>query len=228
MLIKEITKDERPRERLIKYGVESLSNEELLSILFRCGTKNKSCKELSLELIKYVNGIDNLKEISLNKLLKIDGIGPSKASIILSCIELGRRVFLKTNNEIKEKYNSSQKIYNSFKNLFKDIKQEYFYCIYFDNKQHAIGKKLLFIGTINRSVVHPREIFKYAYIYSANTIACLHNHPSGEITPSKEDVELTNAIVEIGKLNKIPIIDHIIIGEHSYYSFQDNGKINNI
>ena len=101
-------------------------------------------------------------------------------------------------------------------------KQEYFYALYFDNKQRLIDKKLLFIGTINRSIVHPREIFKYAYLNSASSIAIVHNHPSGDVNPSKEDIELTNTIDELGNINKIPLIDHVIIGINNYYSFNDN------
>ena len=110
-------------------------------------------------------------------------------------------------------------IYSYIKGDLIGKKQEYFYAIYLDNRSKLINMKLLFIGTINRSIVHPREIFKYAYLYSASSIALVHNHPSGEVTPSKEDIELTKNIIELGKINKIPIIDHIIVGSKNYYSF---------
>lgn len=227
LLIKDIPNSERPRERMIDVGPANLSNEELLSIILRCGTKKKSAKELSLDLLKEVNGISNLKNLTINRILSIKGIGLSKATILLAVVEIGRRIFLVDNSIVNFNYTSSHLIYDSVKSLFIDKKQECFYCLYFDNKQHLIGRELLFIGTVNRSVVHPREVFKYAYLYSATGIICIHNHPSGDIRPSFEDIKLTEALVSIGQINKIPILDHIIIGNNNYYSFSDNGKINN-
>jgi DNA repair protein RadC len=220
MLIKDIPNNERPRERLIKYGVDSLSNEELLSIIISSGTKDKSCKEVSLEILKYFESIDNMKNSNINNLSNINGIGLSKACNILASIEFGKRVYRSSNNNSLRLINSSM-IYDYIKDDVMDKKQEYFYAIYFDNKQRVIDKKLLFIGTINKSVVHPREVFKYAYLCSASTFAIVHNHPSGDITPSKEDIDITNALFELGKVNKIPLIDHIIIGSKNYYSFND-------
>ena len=217
MLIRDIPNNERPRERLIKYGVERLSNEELLSIILSSGVRNKSCKELSLDIISEFDSINNLKNLNRKSLSNIKGIGVSKASIILASIEFGRRVY--SDNNIDIKLNSSEDIYNYIKNDLIDKKQEYFYALYLDNKNKLIDKKLLFIGTVNRSIVHPREIFKYAYLYSASSIVIVHNHPSGDVTPSKEDKILTDSIIELGNINKIPVIDHIIVGKDRYYSF---------
>ena len=227
MKIKDIPICERPIERLIDNGVQGLSNEELISILIRCGTKNKSAKDLSLEILNEIKDVAYLRDIKINKLKKIKGIGVSKAAILLAAVELGKRAYSSIRFPLIDNYTNSKKIFESFKSLFIDKKQEYFYCLYFDNKQHLIGKENLFIGTLNQSVVHPREIFKHAYLYSASGIICIHNHPSGDVSPSNEDIELTNALIEIGKLNKIPILDHIIISNNSYYSFMDNGQINN-
>ena len=226
MLIRDISKEERPRERLLKYGVSYLSNEELLSVILRCGTKNKSVKELSTDILREFNGINNLKDATISKLSTINGMGISKSMIILAMIELNKRI----NYSISEKnikLNNPESIYEYTKYLFNDKNQELFFCLYFNNKQQLVGKELLFVGTVNRSITHPREIFKYAYLYSATSVICLHNHPSGDTTPSKEDIEFTNAIVEIGLIQKIPIIDHIIVSNNNYYSFHDNGKINN-
>ncbi len=217
MLIRDIPNNERPRERLIKYGVDKLSNEELLSIILSSGVRNKSCKELSLDIISEFDSINNLKNLNIKSLSNIKGIGVSKASIILASIEFGRRVYI--DNKIDIKLNSSEDIYNYIKNDLIDKKQEYFYALYLDNKNKLIDKKLLFIGTVNRSIVHPREIFKYAYLYSASSIVIVHNHPSGDVTPSKEDKILTDSIIELGNINKIPVIDHIIVGKDRYYSF---------
>ncbi len=217
MLIRDIPNNERPRERLIKYGVDKLSNEELLSIILSSGVRNKSCKELSLDIISEFDSINNLKNLNIKSLSSIKGIGIGKASIILASIEFGRRVY--SDNNIDIKLNSSEDVYNYIKNDLIDKKQEYFYALYLDNKNKLIDKKLLFIGTVNRSIVHPREIFKYAYLYSASSIVIVHNHPSGDVTPSKEDKILTESIMELGIINKIPLIDHIIVGKDNYYSF---------
>ena len=225
MKIKDIPLLERPRERLETVGEDNLSNEELLSIILKSGTKNKSVKDVSLDLLKEIEDITNLKNISINKLISIKGIGKTKAIELLASIELGRRIFLSSKKEISPRLNSSYDIYLYTRNLFFDKKQEYFYCLYFDSKQKLIDKKLLFMGTINRSIVHPREIFKYAYILSAVNIICIHNHPSGDINPSNEDITLTNALVEIGKLQGINVVDHIIISNNNYYSFVEHNKI---
>ena len=219
MLIKEIPNEERPRERLIKYGLDSLSNEELLSIILSTGYKNRSCKELSIDIINYFENINNLRNANINNLSKIKGVGVSKASNILASIELGRRVFINNDNNIK--ITSSKDIFNLIKSDVENNKQEYFYALYLDNKNKLIEKRLLFIGTINQSLVHPREVFKYAYINSASSIVIVHNHPSGDITPSKEDINITNVLKELGSINKIPILDHIIIGHNKYYSFNE-------
>ena len=130
---------------------------------------------------------------------------------------------LKDKKKDKYKIRKSEDIYNYIKDEVRDLKQEHFYVLYLDNKKNIVEKKLLFVGTINGSVVHPREIFKYAYLNSASFIVCIHNHPSGDPTPSQEDVDLTNHLIDIGKLNNIPILDHIIIGDSKYYSFFEEG-----
>lgn len=224
MLIKEMPEDERPRERLINYGASNLSNEELLSIILRCGTKNKSVKELSTDILKEFKSLSNLRNATLNKLLSINGMGLSKSTILLAIMELSKRMYFENNNQ-KIILNNPEKIFNHTKYIFNNKKQELFYCLYFNNKQQLIGKELLFVGTVNQSTTHPREIFKYAYLYSASAIVCLHNHPSGDINPSREDILFTDALVEIGKMQKIPILDHIIVSNNSFYSFHDNGRL---
>ncbi len=227
MLIKELTKEERPRERLLKNGANSLSNEELLSIILRCGTKNKSVKELSLDVLKEFKSISNLKNATISKLSLINGIGTYKAMEIIAVVELGKRIYLDEDIVNKKIFNNPKAIFEYTKYLFNDKKQELFYCLYFNNKQQLVGKELLFVGTVNKSITHPREVFKYAYLYSATSIICLHNHPSGDVTPSSEDIVFTDALIEIGIIQKIPLIDHIIVSDNNYYSFQDNGKIIN-
>ena len=223
MMIKETPISERPREKLIKYGRENLTDAELLAIILKTGTKNCSVNDLALKVIKELNGIENLKDISLNKLIKIKGIGFAKATELLVLSELAKRINKKS---VKNKtvYNTPQIIYEHNKDIFNGLKQEYFYCLYLNSKKELIERKLLFMGTLNKSVVHPREIFKEAYRLSASSIVCLHNHPSGDITPSIEDIELTKSLIKIGSINGIPIVDHLIITDDGYYSFYENGK----
>lgn len=220
--IKDIPKEERPRERLLTYGVESLSDSELLAILLKTGTKDSSVKDLALEILNSVHSIQDLKTITIPNLIKIKGIGMIKAIELVATIELGKRIFLHAEKETKIKLNNPKSIYQSSKYLFYDKKQEYFYCLYFDNKQRLIERKLLFMGTINKSIVHPREVFKEAYLLSASSIICMHNHPSGDVIPSVEDIELTKALVKVGQVANIPIIDHIVVSNTNYYSFYEN------
>ncbi len=221
LLVKEMNKESRPRERLLKYGVSSLSNQELIAIILKSGTKNKSVFELSNEILNKINNLDDLKEYGINWLLDIKGIGHAKACEIMASIELGRRLFMNS-NDLKYKICCSEDVYNNMKYFLKDNKQEYFYCLYLNNKNEIIERKLLFMGTVNRSVVHPREIFKYAYLSSASGIICVHNHPSGDVNPSLEDINFTKALLSIGKVQDIPILDHVIIGRDKYYSMADN------
>ena len=201
--IKELIKEERPIERFLRVG-KNVSNEELLAILINQGMKNKSSKDLAIN--------------------KIDGIGPKKAVTILAAVELGNRVINNKKLELKEKMNDPSIIYEHYKTILENCYQEHFYCIYLDNQKRIIKEKLLFVGTINYSIVHPREIFKEAYTLSATSIICIHNHPSLDITPSKEDKILTQNLKEVGNILGIPIIDHIIIGD-GYYSFFENGEL---
>jgi DNA repair protein RadC len=156
-------------------------------------------------------------------LIKINGIGNAKASKIMAALELGKRASnLNLNNVI---LNNSKVIFEHYKNYFIGKKQEYFYVIYLDSRKRLLKEKLLFIGTINQSIVHPREIFKEAFNVSATSIICIHNHPAGSITPSRNDRETTMTIKSIGKTMGINLDDHIIIGDNAYYSFFDDGKL---
>ena len=224
--IKEMPNYERPRERLIEFGASNLSDKEILAILLKCGTKNKNVNEIALELLN-MYPIEKLSSLTTNELKKIKGIGDVKAIEFLAAIELGKRIFVRKKKELL-KLENPKDIWEESKYLFNGLKQEYFYCFYFNNKQELIEKKLLFIGTINNSIVHPREIFKEAYKLSACTIVCLHNHPSNDLTPSKEDISLTESLIKIGTILGIPVVDHIIVGENNYYSFYENSNIINI
>lgn len=222
---KNIPKSDKPRERLYQYGSENLSDEELISIILKTGTKGMSVKEVSLKLLENVGDIKRLKDIGINTLMGINGIGRVKAIEIKAAIELGRRIYIENNKLSGVILNNSLKIYEYFKDLVGNKKQEYFYAVYVDTKGRYIDKKCLFVGTINNSIVHPREIFKEAYLLSANGIICIHNHPSGDPTPSKEDVMITKKIKEIAMIHGIKLVDHLIVGVNSYYSFYEDNKL---
>ena len=219
--IKDIPINDRPRERLIKYGVNNLSNEELISIILKSGCREYNVKELSELVLKELNGINGLKNISINKLSNIKGIGIVKSVELLAAIELGKRVYYEK-EKTNIKLNNTTKIYEYFKDIFLGEKQENFYAIYLNTKSMLITYKLLFKGTINMSCVHPREVFKYAVMESAYSIIIMHNHPSNDTTPSVQDEEVTYSLMELGKTMGIPVVDHIIFGSDNYYSFYEH------
>lgn len=225
MQFKNIPNEEKPRERLLKYGVENLSNEELLAIILKTGTRKYNVKELANKILCSFNDIKKLKDIRINNLIEIEGIGKIKAIEILAAIEFGKRVYEEDNyNELVSLTNPNA-IIKYFNNLFKDEKQEYFYVIYLDSKAKYIDKKLLFKGILNKSLVHPRDIFKEAYLLSACSFICIHNHPSGDATPSSEDINVTKNLKQIGLLHGINLVDHIIIGKDNYYSFYEDNNL---
>ena len=221
--MKDIPKNERPIERLILYGSEFLSNEELLSILIKSGSREYSAKDIAILILKQCEG--NLNKLNYHELKKINGIGDVKIACILAGIELGRRVNKKVNSINNVKITSCIDVFNYYKDFFINKKQEYFYCIYLDSNKVVIRERLLFIGTLDYSIVHPREVFKEAFTVSASSIICIHNHPSGNVVPSNNDFEITSKLVEVGKLFGIRIVDHVIIGHDKYYSFLENGDI---
>ena len=223
--IKDIPTNDRPRERLIINGPGALSNEELLSIIIKTGTKNESAKIIASNIISHIKEISNLKSITLRELKNIKGIKEAKACDILALVELSKRLY--SNNILinKIKFNNPEIIFDYYKEKFKEEKQEKFYAVYLDASKKVIEDRLLFIGTVNQSMVHPRDIFKQACILDASSIICVHNHPSDNIIPSKEDINITKKLISIGELFNIPVIDHIIIGTFKYYSFYENGQI---
>lgn len=223
--IKDIPLDDRPRERLIEKGVETLSNEELLAIIFKTGTKGNSAKDLSREFLSKVGNIKNLNNINYEFLNKFKGIGKSKACDLLATIELGKRINREVDTIKNVKLTNSEIVYKFYREKIGDKKQEHFYCIYLDNGKKIINEKLLFIGTINYSLVHPREVFKEAYLLGASAIICIHNHPSGNPIPSRQDYEITNNLIEVGKILGVKVVDHIIICKNNYYSFLENDDI---
>lgn len=224
MRIKDIPSLERPRERALQIGLEHLSNEDLLAILLGSGTSSLSAKEVALHLLSKLQSLSSLQDESVENLSHIKGIGKVKALHLLASVELGKRVLMKnSNNHLR--YTNPKDIFESVRYLFSGKKQECFYALYFNQKQELLERKLLFMGTVNRSVVHPREVFKEAYLLSASSVICIHNHPSGDVTPSMEDIRVTKALIEIGEMNGIPVLDHLVVSDDAYYSFREHGRM---
>lgn len=223
--IKDIEEEDRPRERLINNGVEVLSNEELLAIILKTGNKENSAKELANILVNELDGIKNLNNVNYERLKSIKGIGEAKACELLASIELGKRISREISSLNNVILNKTSKVYDYYKDILGDKHQEYFYCVYLDNKKRVIKDKLLFIGTLNYSVVHPREVFKNAYLFSASSIIVVHNHPTGNVIPSKQDLDLTKNLIAVGNILGIKVVDHVIIGKNNYYSFIENADM---
>ena len=193
--------------------------------LIKCENYNQENVDLAVkQAIDNLGGIENLKKLNYYEIKKIKGIGEAKACTLVALSEIARRMNRKVASIIGTKLNTPLKIFEFYKAKINDD-QEQFYCIYLDASKKVIEEKLLFIGTANYSLVHPRDVFKEAYLLNATSIICVHNHPSGEVKPSKEDINLTIRLKEIGVLLGIRVIDHIIIGDDKYYSFLENGKI---
>lgn len=224
--IKDIPIGERPRERVKQHGISNITNKELIAIILKTGTRNLNATDLALSiLVEYP--IEEFKNLTLAQLTKIKGIGEVKALELLAAIELGKRINYTTAVKQRKKLNNPEAIWKETRYLFVGKKQELFYCLYLNEKQELIERKLLFMGTVNKSITHPREIFKEAYKNSASSIICLHNHPSNDLCPSTADINFTKSLTEIGRIQGIPLIDHIIVGDDSFYSFYEHGNILN-
>lgn len=219
MKLNEILDAEKPREKLKRLGVENLSDTELLSILLRTGSKEESVNILSNRILKEMGSLSKLKNASFTRLSKIKGIKSAKASTIVASFELGRRAF--NEEEIKIKLNTPKKIFEYYKNDFYGELQEKFFVLLFDTKLNLIRKEELYKGTIDSVTIHPREIFKIAILESASFIVLMHNHPTGDTTPSEKDITLTKRLMEIGELIGIKVVDHIIISHKNYFSFME-------
>lgn len=224
MKLKELPINELPRERLIKVGEYNLTNEELLSIIIRTGTKDISVKEVSNNILSKLNSINDLNNITLEELSNIKGVGLVKAITIKASIEFGKRVSnIEINNMMK--LNNSDVVHNTFKSLFIGLKQERLLAIYLDNKKRLINYKIITIGTKDQTMVHPRDVIYNAIKCNASGIILIHNHPSNDITPSKADIEMTNILINSCNIVGIPLLDHLITNTKEYYSFFKENSI---
>jgi len=221
--IKDMPETMRPREKLLKNGEMSLSDAELLAIVLGMGTRNVSALELANFLLAKYKGLRGLKEASLEELLEERGIGPAKAVGIKAAIGLGRRLALDVQEKIPIK--SPEDVKNIVMEEMRYFDREHFRSLYLDRKGGLMVMEDVSIGSLHSSIVHPREVFKTAVKKSAASIILVHNHPSGDPTPSKEDIDVTNRLIEAGKIMGIEVLDHIVIGEGTYCSLKARGLI---
>lgn len=222
--IKDIPIEERPRERLIKYGAEVLSNSELLAILIRTGTKSESAIKIAQRMIGTSEGLQFVSTSTLQELSEFKGIGAAKATQIKAAIELGKRLRnYRIDNRIK--INKPEDAIEVLMEDMRYLKKEHLKVIFLNTKNIIIDVKDLSIGSLSSSIVHPREVFSEAIRKSSSSIIVCHNHPSGDPTPSMEDINITRRLHEVGKLVGIDLLDHLIIGDGNYVSLKEKGII---
>lgn len=220
--ITDLPKTERPREKLLKYGVESLSNNELLAIILRTGSASENILNLSSRILKETGGLNGLLTSSSEDYLSLKGIGIAKASQLLALAEISKRFKgFKSGEQFKisEPKDAAKLLMEEMRNL----KQECLKVVMLNTKNIVISIKEVSIGSLNSSIVHPREVFNEAIKKNSASIIVSHNHPSGDPTPSSEDINLTNRLSECGKLIGIELLDHIIIGNGIYISLKEKG-----
>ena len=216
--IKALHKDDKPREKLAKKGVEALKNDELLSVLLGSGVQGKDVRKLAKEIVALLDS--DFEAVTLEKLCDIHGLGLAKASQILASIELSKRYLIQNNKRIT----SAQDVYDELKS-FTTKTQEYFVTITLDGASHIINTRTVFIGTLNQSLVHPREVFADAIADRAAGIIIAHNHPSGTLSASRADLQVTQRLKEVSKLVGIELLDHVILTKNGFYSFSDEGLL---
>lgn len=223
-LIKELPENEKPREKLLKHGVERLSNQELLAILIRTGRANYSALDIAKEVLCHDSrGLVALGNMTIEELTTIKGIGESKACQLMAGIEIGKRVI--ESEHTKDKVTCPNDVFDHLKVRVRHLKKEKFFTILLDTKNQIIAVEDISTGSLNASIVHPREVFHYAIKKNAKSMILAHNHPSGHPSPSKEDHQITERLVEVGKLVGIEVIDHIVIGRETYYSFKEHFEL---
>ena len=216
--IKELPEFSRPREKLKEKGVQSLSDIELIAIILGSGYKEQDVMTISSKIAKLI--AENKEQISLEMLSNVEGIGPAKASNILAGFELARRYIVKESIKITDAKDVLP--------LLNDIagkQQEYFVCISLNGANEVIEKRIVTVGLLDKSQVHPREVFADVITDRAASVILSHNHPSGELKPSNSDLKIHEQLIEAGKILGIKVLDHIIISKKGYFSFQEEGLI---
>ena len=216
--LRDLHKHDKPREKLVAKGVEALKNEELLAILLGSGIQGKDVRKLAKEIVFMLD--KDFDALSLKALCDIHGLGIAKASQILASIELSKRYLIRSNRRITD----AKDVYEELKS-FSTKSQEHFLTITLDGASHIINTRTVFIGTLNQSLVHPREVFADAIADRAAGIIIAHNHPSGTLEASRADISITQRLKEVSKLVGIELLDHVILSKHGYYSFSDEGLL---
>lgn len=220
--IHELPEEIRPRERLIAHGAQSLTSYELLAIILRTGNRKLNAIQLAMKILQQFGTQYDLRTASFHDLIQVSGVGPAKAVKIQAAIEFGRRLY-QTNQEKQGVIMSTKDAGDYCIEKLKDLQQENVFALYLNTKNQIIKEKIIFIGTLNSSVAHPREIFKEGVRCSAARIIVAHNHPSGNPSPSQADIEFTKRLAESGDLIGIEVLDHIIVGDDNFLSLQELG-----
>lgn len=224
--IKEWPEAERPREKMQKAGADSLSDAELLALILRVGdhASHQSAIDLGRNMLQTFGDLRRLSSATFSEICSVKGAGPAKASSVLAALALAKR--LNTDRlESLERFTSPAQIFNHFHYRFRDRRREYFLTLLLDGKNRIILEEQISEGSLNQSIVHPREVFSRAVKESAAAVILVHNHPSGDPAPSREDREITRRLKEAGDLLGIRVLDHIIIGDGSYLSFVEQGLL---
>ncbi len=224
-MIKNIPSNERPREKLFSKGVRSLSNPELISLILSTGSSQRSAIELATDILSIDRGgLGFLSRCMPEDLMDIKGMGEAKVSALLGAMELGRRASIEASID-KVNISSPRDVAKIFMEDLRYMDKEYFKILLLDTKGQIISIESISVGTLSTSVVHPREVFKVAIKKSASSIILAHNHPSGDPSPSSEDIRITGRLKEVGKLVGIDVLDHLIIGDGRFYSLKENSKM---
>jgi len=222
--VKDWPDEERPRERLVKYGVEYLTDAELLGIILVKGYQGKNSVELARELLSETKGLRKLDSLSFSEMSSIKGIGLAKYAQIKAALEIGKRL-LRENSSPKKKIHSASDLFNYYGPSMRDLKKEIFKIVLLDVKNKIIRDINVSVGSLTESIVHPREVLRDIIKASAVSVIFLHNHPSGESNPSRNDLEITERLVEACKLIGVRVLDHIIIGDGNFTSFAQEGLL---
>lgn len=222
IMMKDVPQEDRPRERLLRFGRQALSDRELVAIILGSGSRNESVLELSGRLLSHFEGFELLREASVEELKKIKGIGSAKAVLLLACIEFGSRVAGR-HHENRYTVRSPEDGANFVMEEMRTLNQEHFVVVFLNTKNQVLHKSTIFIGSLNASIVHPREVFKEAVRRSAASMICFHNHPSGDPSPSQEDIDVTKRLVSCGKMIGVDVLDHIVIGDRKFISLKQKG-----
>lgn len=222
LMLREVPNEDRPRERMLQLGAAALSHAELLAILLRTGTVSESALHLANRILSESGGLRSLVDMSKDQLTQIKGIGDAKALQIQAGIELGRRLS-KSSYEERVTIRSPKDIANLMSEELRYLQKEHFVVLFLNTKNHVLAQETLSMGSLNASIVHPREVFRAAIKRSSASIICVHNHPSGDPTPSPEDISLTGRLVEAGAIIGIEVLDHVIIGDQRFISLKEQG-----